>query len=129
MSTKRGGSGGVIVNISSIAAVHGGMPGDCVYAATKGGLDSFTLGIAKEVSGEGIRVCGVRPGIIRTEMWQGQLENEEIEEMGKKAVPLGRVGEVNDIAGVAVWLCSAQASYMTGAIVNVSGGREIFVRN
>jgi 3-oxoacyl-[acyl-carrier protein] reductase len=62
-------------------------------------------------------------------MWQGQLENEEIEEMGKKAVPLGRVGEVNDIASVAVWLCSAQASYMTGAIVNVSGGREIFVRN
>src|SRR5215472_16023341 len=129
MSTKRGGSGGVIVNISSIAAVHGGMPGDCVYAATKGGLDSLTLGVAKEVSGEGIRVCGVRPGIIRTEMWQGQLEKEEIEEMGKKAVPLGRVGKVGDIAGVAVWLCSAQASYMTGAIVNVSGGREIFVRN
>ena len=129
MSTKRGGQGGTIVNISSIAAVHGGMPGDAAYAATKGGLDSFTLGIAKEVSSEGIRVCGVRPGIIRTEMWGGQLDEREVEEMGKRAVPLGRVGQAEDVAGIAVWLCSDQATYMTGAIVNVSGGREIFVRN
>jgi NAD(P)-dependent dehydrogenase (short-subunit alcohol dehydrogenase family) len=129
MSTKRGGHGGVIVNISSIAAVHGGMPGDCVYAASKGGLDSFTLGMAKEVAGEGIRVCAVRPGIIRTEMWQGQLSEQEVEEAGKRAVPLGRVGEADEIAGLVTWLCSDQAGYMTGAIMNVSGGREIFIHN
>ena len=128
MSTARGGTGGVIVNISSIAGVHGGLPGNTVYAGTKGGLDSFTLGIAKEIAPEGIRVCGIRPGLIKTEIWDTGMGQDEVTELGKRAVPLGRVGEVDDIATATLWLCSSEASYVTGAILNVSGGREIFVR-
>jgi len=127
MSTARGGAGGVILNISSIAGVHGGMPGDVIYAATKGGIDSFTMGAAKEVAAEGIRVCGLRPGIIHTEIWDGELSPEKIAELGRSAVPMGRVGEVDEIARSALWLCSDEASYITGTTLNVSGGREIFV--
>lgn len=128
MSTERGGSGGVIVNVSSISGVYGGLPGDIVYAATKGGLDSFTLGLAKEVAGEGIRVCCVRPGLIKTEIWGGGMGQDEVIELGKRAVPLGRIGEVGDIASAVLWMCSDEAAYITGAILNVSGGRETFVR-
>ncbi len=128
MSTARGGSGGVIVNISSISGVYGGLPGDVVYAGTKGGLDSFTLGLAKEVAGEGIRVCCIRPGLIRTEIWDDGMGQDEVVELGKRAVPLGRIGDVDDIARAALWLCSGEAAYVTGAILNVSGGRETFVR-
>ena len=128
MSTKRGGSGGVIVNVSSISGVYGGLPGDVVYAATKGGLDSFTLGLAKEVAGEGIRVCCVRPGLIKTEIWDDGMGQDEVTELGKRAVPIGRIGEVGDIATAVLWMCSDEAAYVTGAILNVSGGRETFVR-
>jgi len=128
MSTARGGKGGVIVNISSISGVYGGLPGDVVYAGTKGGLDSFTLGIAKEVGQEGIRVCGVRPGLIRTEIWDAGMGQDEVVELGKTAVPIGRIGEVDDIATAVLWLASGEAAYVTGAILNVSGGRETFVR-
>jgi len=128
MSTARGGKGGVIVNISSISGVYGGLPGDVVYAGTKGGLDSFTLGIAKEVGQEGIRVCCVRPGLIRTEIWDAGMGQDEVVELGKKAVPIGRVGEVDEIATAVLWLASEEAAYVTGAILNVSGGRETFVR-
>ena len=128
MSTARGGSGGVIVNVSSISGVYGGLPGDVVYAATKGGLDSFTLGLAKEVAGEGIRVCCVRPGLIKTEIWDDGMGQDEVIELGKRAVPLGRIGEVGDIAAAVLWMCSDEAAYVTGAILNVSGGRETFVR-
>ena len=128
MSTKWGGSGGVIVNVSSISGVYGGLPGDVVYAATKGGLDSFTLGLAKEVAGEGIRVCCVRPGLIRTEIWDDGMGQDEVTELGKRAVPIGRIGEVGDIATAVLWMCSDEAAYVTGAILNVSGGRETFVR-
>ena len=128
MSTKRGGSGGVIVNVSSISGVYGGLPGDVVYAATKGGLDSLTLGLAKEVAGEGIRVCCVRPGLIKTEIWDDGMGQDEVIELGKRAVPIGRIGEVGDIATAVLWMCSDEAAYVTGAILNVSGGRETFVR-
>ena len=128
MSTRRGGRGGVIVNISSISGVYGGLPGDVVYAGTKGGLDSFTLGLAKEVADDGIRVCCIRPGLIRTEMWDASMGQDAVVELGREAVPLGRIGEVDDIAAATLWLCSAEASYITGAILNVSGGRETFVR-
>lgn len=128
MSTARGGDGGVIVNVSSISGVYGGLPGDVVYAATKGGLDSFTLGLAKEVAGEGIRVCCVRPGLIRTEIWDDGMGQDEVTELGKRAVPIGRIGEVGDIATAVLWMCSDEAAYVTGAILNVSGGRETFVR-
>ena len=129
MSTVRGGSGGVIVNVSSIAAVFGGLPGDVVYAASKGAVDAFTRGLAKEVAGEGIRVCAVRPGLIRTEMWDTGMGQEAAVELGKSAVPMRRIGETDEIAAAVCWLCSDEASYMTGAIVNVSGGRELFVRS
>ena len=130
MSTRRGGRGGVIVNISSISGVYGGLPGDVVYAGTKGGLDSFTLGLAKEVAPDGIRVCAIRPGLIRTEMWDGEhgMGQDAVVEMGKRAVPLGRIGEVGDIATAVLWMASAEASYVSGAILNVSGGRETYVR-
>ena len=128
MSTARGGNGGVIVNVSSISGVYGGLPGDVVYAATKGGLDSFTLGLAKEVAGEGIRVCCVRPGLIKTEIWDDGMGQDEVIELGERAVPLGRIGEVGDIAAAVLWMCSDEAAYVTGAILNVSGGRETFVR-
>lgn len=128
MATSRGGSGGVIVNISSIAGYYGGMPRDAIYAGTKGGLDALTMGIGKELARDGIRVCGLRPGIIKTEIWDGELTDEEVVALGQRGVPLGRVGEVSEIARATLWLCSEDASYMTGTTINVSGGREIFVR-
>ena len=127
MSTDHGGRGGVILNMSSISAVYGGMPGDVIYAGTKGAIDSFTLGLAREVAGQGIRVCGLRPGITKTEIWDGEMDAEQVDALGRKAVPLGRIGEVEDIAAATLWLCSDEASYITGAILNVSGGRETFV--
>ena len=128
MSTRRGGVGGVIINISSISGVYGGLPGDTVYAGTKGGLDSFTLGVAKEVAAEGIRICGIRPGLIETEIWGRTISVEQAIDMGKKAVPLGRVGQPIDIATAVLWLASDEASYMTAEVINVSGGRESYVR-
>ncbi len=128
MSTARGGKGGVIINISSISGVYGGLPGDTVYAGSKGGLDSFTIAIAKEIAPEGIRVCGVRPGLIKTEILDHSMGQEEVVEFGKLAVPLQRVGEVDDIATATLWLCSNEASYVTATILNVSGGREHYVR-
>ena len=128
MSTARGGKGGVIVNISSISGVYGGLPADTVYAGSKGGLDSFTIAIAKEIAPEGIRVCGIRPGLIKTEIWDNSMGQEEVMELGKKAVPLQRVGEVEEIATATLWLCSQEASYVTAEILNVSGGREHYVR-
>ena len=129
MSNERGGKGGTIINISSISAVYGGLPSDVVYAGTKGGLDSFTLGLAKEIAPEGIRVCCIRPGLIRTEIWDKNMGQEEATALGRRAVPLGRIGEVDEIATATLWMCSPEASYVTGAILNVSGGRETFVRS
>ncbi len=129
LAKSRGGPGGVIVNVSSISALYGGLPKDAVYAGTKGAVDSFTLGLAREVADDGIRVCGLRPGVTRTEMFDQGIGPEELVKLGRRAVPLGRVGEPEEVAQVVVFLCSDKASYMTGAIVNVSGGRETFVRN
>ena len=129
MSTARGGSGGVIVNVSSIAALYGGLPGDVVYAASKGALDAFTQGLAKEVAAEGIRVCAVRPGLIRTEMWETGMGQDAVVELGTSAVPMQRIGESDEVATAVCWLCSDEASYVTGAFMNVSGGRELFVRS
>ena len=129
MSTKRGGQGGVVINISSISALYGGLPNDVVYAASKGAVDSLTLGLAKEVAAEGIRVCGVRPGLIRTEMFDAGIGPEGLIALGKACVPLGRVGEPVEIANMVCWLCSDEASYVTGTTMNVSGGRETYVRS
>jgi NAD(P)-dependent dehydrogenase (short-subunit alcohol dehydrogenase family) len=126
MSTVRGGAGGVIVNVSSISAVYGGLPSDVIYAGSKGALDAMTRGLAREVAQEGIRVCGVRPGIIRTEIWN---DPQDVVRLGELCVPMGRIGEVEEVATAVLWLCSDEASYVTGTFINVSGGREIHVRS
>ena len=122
MSTRHGGGGGAIVNVSSIAAKLGA-PGEYVdYAAAKGAIDTFTIGLAKEVGPEGIRVNAVRPGIIRTEIHQASGDPGRLDRIGATA-PLGRAGDPEEVARLIVWLLSDEASYMSGALVDVSGGR------
>jgi len=122
MSTRHGGRGGAIVNLSSIAAKLGS-PGEYVdYAASKGAIDTFTIGLAKELGADGIRVNAVRPGIIRTEIHQASGDPERVERIGAMA-PLGRPGEAEEVARAILWLASDQASYLSGAIVDVAGGR------
>ncbi len=126
MSTARGGDGGVIVNISSIAAVYGGMPGDVIYAGTKAAVDAMTMGLAREVGGQGIRVCGVRPGLVATDLWHDtHIDVEQVNRHARSLVPLGRVGTPEEIAHAVLWLCSEDAAYVTGTMLDVSGGREI----
>ena len=122
MSTRHGGEGGAIVNVSSVAARLGG-PGEYVdYAASKGAIDTFTIGLAKEVGPEGIRVNAVRPGVIRTEIHMTSGDPGRVERIGNTA-PLGRPGEPEEIARTIVWLASDEASYITGALLDVAGGR------
>ena len=122
MSTRRGGAGGAIVNISSIAARLGGAGEYVDYAAAKGAIDTLTLGLAKEVGAEGIRVNAVRPGIIRTEIHLASGDPGRLERIGKSA-PLERPGEPEEVARAILWLLSDEASYLSGAIVDVAGGR------
>jgi len=122
MSTRNGGKGGAIVNVSSVAARLGG-PGEYVdYAASKGAIDTFTIGLAKEVGAEGIRVNAVRPGVIRTEIHITSGDPERVGRIGRSA-PLERPGEPEEIARAIVWLASDQASYVTGALLDIAGGR------
>jgi len=122
MSTRHGGKGGAIVNLSSIAAKLGG-PGEYVdYAAAKGAIDTFTIGLAKEVGGEGIRVNGVRPGIIRTEIHESSGDPARVDRIGA-AAPMGRAGDPEEVARAILWLLSDEASYLSGALVDVAGGR------
>ena len=128
MSTAHGGAGGVIVNVSSISPLYGGLPGDVVYAASKGAVDALTLGLAREVAPEGIRVCGVRPGLIATEMWDdGAFPLEQVLREASALVPLGRMATPEEVADVVLWSCSPEAAYVTGTSINVSGGRESYV--
>lgn len=130
MSTARGGGGGVIINVSSISPLYGGMPGDAVYAGSKGAVDALTLALAREVAPEGIRVCGVRPGMTATGMWDdGDVPLDEVLRSAPALVPLGRMATPEDIAAAVLWLCSEQASYVTATSINVSGGRETYVRS
>jgi len=122
MSTRHGGGGGAIVNVSSAAARLGG-PGEYVdYAASKGAIDSFTIGLAKEVAGEGIRVNAVRPGIIYTDIHAAGGEPGRVDRL-KSAVPMNRGGQPEEVAEVILWLGSEQASYVTGSFVEAAGGR------
>lgn len=122
MSTRHGGKGGAIVNLASAASVLGG-PGEYVdYAAAKGAIDTFTIGLAREVASEGIRVNAVRPGIVETEIHASGGQPDRIERM-KAFVPMQRAGTADEIARAVLWLLSGDASYTTGAILTVSGGR------
>jgi NAD(P)-dependent dehydrogenase (short-subunit alcohol dehydrogenase family) len=122
MSTKYGGAGGAIVNISSVAARAGG-PGEYVdYAASKGAVDTLTIGLAKEVATEGIRVNAVRPGVIYTEIHASGGEPGRVDRV-KANVPMQRGGEAREVAQAAIWLLSEHASYTTGSFLDVAGGR------
>ena len=122
MSTKHGGAGGTIVNLSS-AAARIGSPGQYVdYAAAKGAIDVFTLGLAKEVALEGIRVNAVRPGIIETDIHASGGTPERAKQMAP-LVPMQRAGSAEEVAQAIVWLMSEQSSYTTGAVIDVTGGR------
>lgn len=122
MSTKYGGAGGSIINLSS-AAARIGSPGQYVdYAASKGAIDTFTLGLAKEVAAEGIRVNGVRPGIIDTDIHASGGEPDRAQRVAPQ-VPMQRPGTAQEVAQAILWLMGQEASYTTGALLDVAGGR------
>ncbi|MEW6766867.1 MAG: SDR family oxidoreductase [Pseudomonadota bacterium] len=122
MSTRHGGKGGVIVNLSSVAAKLGSPNTYVDYAASKGAIDSFTVGLGYEVANEGIRVAGIRPGLIDTDIHASGGEPDRAHRLSHM-VPMKRVGTADEIANAIVWLMSDDASYITSAILDVSGGR------
>jgi NAD(P)-dependent dehydrogenase (short-subunit alcohol dehydrogenase family) len=122
MSVKHGGKGGAIVNVSSVAAVLGGPNEYIDYAASKGAIDTFTIGLSKEVATEGIRVNAVRPGIIDTEIHASGGQPDRVAAM-RDFVPMKREGTADEVARAILWLLSNEATYITGALLNVSGGR------
>ncbi|MBI1943552.1 MAG: SDR family oxidoreductase [Betaproteobacteria bacterium] len=122
MSTRHGGAGGAIVNVSS-AAARLGSPGEYVdYAASKGAIDTMTVGLARELAADGIRVNAVRPGFVHTGIHASGGEPNRIERL-RDAIPMQRGGEPEEVARAILWLLSDEASYSTGAILDVSGGR------
>ena len=122
MSTRLGGSGGVIVNLSSVAALLGA-PGQYVdYAASKGAIDVFTKGLALEVADEGVRVVAVRPGVIDTDIHASGGQPDRAQQL-RSIIPMKREGTAQEVAEAVVWLMSDSASYVTGTILDVSGGR------
>lgn len=123
MATSRGGRGGAIVNMSSVAARLGGLAGGTAYAGSKGALDSFNLALAKELGPEGIRVNALRPGLIATDIHAIHGGVGHAQELAKTAVPMGRTGSAREVAEAVLWLASEQASYVHGAVLDVAGGR------
>ena len=122
LSTKHGGAGGAIVNVSSRAAQLGA-PGEYVdYAASKAALDALTIGLAREVAAEGIRVNGVRPGIIYSEIHADGGEPGRVDRLGP-TLPMRRGGDAIEVARAILWLLSDEASYSTGSFIDVAGGR------
>jgi NAD(P)-dependent dehydrogenase (short-subunit alcohol dehydrogenase family) len=122
MSRAGGGTGGSIVNISSMAVTIGGRPGASAYAASKGAVDVFTLGIAKEVARDGIRVNSVRPGSIATPMTVKIQEDAKLRASVEASIPMGRLGEAEEVARAVLWLLSDESSFVTGAHLEVAGG-------
>lgn len=122
MSTRHGGQGGAIVNLSSMAAKLGGSGEYVDYAASKGAIDAFTIGLAKEVAAEGIRVNAVRPGLIYTDIHASGGEAGRVDRL-KDAVPMKRGGTAEEVAHAILWLLSDESSYATGTFIDVSGGR------
>ena len=122
LSTKYGGKGGAIVNVSSIAA-RTGSPGEYIdYAASKGAIDAFTIGLSKEVAAEGIRVNGVRPAFIYTDIHADGGEPGRVDRI-KESIPLQRGGTAEEVAEAILWLISEKASFTTGTFIDVTGGR------
>jgi len=128
MSTRRGGAGGAIVNVSSMAATIGGRAGKSHYAASKAAVDVFTVGFAKEVAADGIRVNVVRPGVTRTDMTTEMLATPERRADIAATIPMRRAGEADEIARPILWLLSDEASFITGARLDASGGGFIVGR-
>ena len=122
MSTERGGSGGVIINLSSAAAKLGSPHEFVDYAASKGAIDTFTMGLAKEVATQGIRVNGIRPGLIDTDIHASYGEPDRAERL-RTAIPMQRAGSAEEVADAVIWLASEQSSYVTSTIIDVAGGR------
>lgn len=122
MSTRHGGAGGAIVNLSSMAARLGSAGEYVDYAASKGAIDTFTIGLAQEVAKDGIRVNGVRPGVIYTDIHASGGEPARVDRV-KASVPLGRGGSPEEVALAILWLLSDESSYSTGTFIDVSGGR------
>lgn len=122
MSTRHGGNGGAIVNLSSAAAHLGGGGVYVDYAASKGAIDTFTLGLAREVASEGIRVNAVAPGIIDTEIHNVSGDPDRVKKL-VPSVPMQRAGTADEVAASILWLLSDEASYVTGTVVDVGGGR------
>jgi NAD(P)-dependent dehydrogenase (short-subunit alcohol dehydrogenase family) len=122
MSTLHGGAGGSIVNVGSAAARIGSPNQYIDYAASKAAMDTMTLGLSKEVAQEGLRVNCVRPGITRTDIHASGGQPDRAEKMGSQ-IPMGRAGEPEEIAELVLWLCTPAASYVTGSIIDASGGR------
>jgi len=125
MSTKNGGKGGSIVNVSSMAATLGGRLGSSAYAASKGAVDAFTKGFAREVAAEGIRVNSLRPGMVLTEMTEDRLKDPTFRAGIEASIPMGRVGQSHEIAEAILWLLSTESSFITGAMLDASGGGYI----
>ena len=122
MSTKHGGTGGAIINLSSAAAAHGAPAFGVEYAASKGAIDVLTIGLGREVASEGIRVNAIRPGIIDTEIHDSSGIKGRVQMM-RNAIPMKREGTPEEVADAILWLCSDQSSYVTGTIIPVAGGR------
>jgi NAD(P)-dependent dehydrogenase (short-subunit alcohol dehydrogenase family) len=122
MSTRHGGSGGTIVNLSSVAATLGGAGQYVDYAASKGAIDTFTVGLAREVAAEGIRVNAVRPGLIDTDIHASGGQPDRARALSP-LVPMQRPGTAEEIAQAILWLMGPESSYTTGALLDVGGGR------
>jgi NAD(P)-dependent dehydrogenase (short-subunit alcohol dehydrogenase family) len=122
MSTARGGAGGAIVNISSMAATIGGRPGNSAYAASKAAVDCFTVGFAKEVGPEGIRVNAVRPGVTITDMTSAVRDDPEVRRSIEATIGMRRTAAADEIAAPILWLLSDEASFVSGCLLDASGG-------
>ena len=122
MARSRGGEGGAIVNISSMASSLFGAGGFIPYGAAKGGIDVLTQGLGREVAGDGVRVNGIRPGLIDTDIQDDTGVENRIARFGS-TVPIGRAGTAAEVAEAVLWLLSDQAAYVTGTLFDVSGGR------